>query len=473
MVAQTAINPKLEFKIRRDFIKPLPRQLEALKAMYRHEYLLYGGAAGPGKSRFLRNALVELHFYWASQGIINVTTGLFCESYPALKDRQITKIASEFPLWLGELKDSQAHGWGFHFRARWGGGMIALRNLDDPAKYASAEFAAIAVDELTKNDRQTFDDLRFRKRWPGIEHSPFIAASNPGSIGHGWVKQLWVDRDFSSDDNARFDPNSFVFIKALPRDNPYLPQSYWDTLNSLPEAMRRAMLEGDWDVFSGQVFTEWRRDIHVARPFAIPADWQRWVAIDYGFVNPFCALWFARSPNQERVVIYRELYASGYSAQSQAAWIRSTSADERIRLALGDPSMWARREGHTDIQPSGRRQTVGGSYADEYGPEWSGWGVPLLKANNNRVGGKNWVHQALAYEISQGGALVIPPLLQVFPNCVNLIRTLPQLVYDKRDPEDVDTQGEDHAYDALRYGLGYHYDRRQREAVPVQMRWQR
>ena len=184
----------------RDLINPLPSQGLALDAMYRHLFVLFGGAAGPGKSYWLRWALLELLLYWASQGHRGVRVGLFCEDYPTLRDRQIMRIKREFPLWLGTLKGSQDEGYGFFLRPEYGGGILSLRNLDDPAKYASAEFAAIGVDELTKNDRQTFDDLRFRLRWPGITHRPFLGGTNPGSVGHGWVRKLWVDRDFTGDD---------------------------------------------------------------------------------------------------------------------------------------------------------------------------------------------------------------------------------------------------------------------------------
>ena len=433
--------------------------------MPQREYILFGGAAGPGKSYVLRWALVELLLTWAGQGYRNVRVGLFCEDYPSLMDRQISRIKREFPSWLGVLKESRDEGFAFHLDDDYGGGIIALRNLADPAKYASAEFAAIAVDELTKNNRQTFDDLRFRKRWPGIEHSPFLAASNPGSVGHAWVKKLWVDRDFSGDD-SRFDPDSFLFIPARAGENPYLPQSYWDTLNSLPSDMRRAMLEGDWNVFAGQVFSEWRRDLHVCRPFPIPPEWTRWMGIDYGFAAPFCALWFARTPDKATVYIYRELYETDLSAREQARRIRLASGGENIQLRLADPSMWARREGRSDITPKGPRATVGNSFAQEYAQER----ILLSRANNNRLAGKNWVHEALAWLIDPAKRIV-PPRLQVFETCTNVIRTLPALPYDRINSEDVDTDAEDHAYDSLRYGLGAEKRQEQSaQAVPMEFR---
>src|SRR5690606_34283710 len=118
------------------------------------------------------------------------------ETYPELKDRQISKIQMEFPGWLGELKDTKADGFGFFLHEEFGGGAILLRNLDKPDKYQGAEFAAIAVDELTKTTYTTFNFLRGSLRWPGMTQTPFIAATNPGGIGHLWVKRLWIDGDF-------------------------------------------------------------------------------------------------------------------------------------------------------------------------------------------------------------------------------------------------------------------------------------
>mgnify|MGYP001559724895 FL=1 len=159
----------------KELINPEPRQLEFLDALDKYKYLLYGGAKGGGKSYILRWSLIKLLVKWAQEGHKRVRVILACEDYPALKDRQITKIQSEFPRWLGTLSENNIEGMSFMLRPQFGGGVIALRNLDDPSKYASSEFAAAAVDELTKNKRQVFDQLRSIIRWPGIEDTKFLA----------------------------------------------------------------------------------------------------------------------------------------------------------------------------------------------------------------------------------------------------------------------------------------------------------
>ena len=362
------------WEVRADLIKPLPKQETYLDSLYKNEYTLYGGAAGPGKSYILRWGAIEMLVYWATQGHRDVRVGLFCEDYPTLarpadlEDREgVPGVAGRGTLEPDprpRLLPPGEVGWG-HDRPQEPG---------RSAEVYETEFAAIFVDELTRNPRQTFDDLRFRKRWPGIEHSPFGSASNPGSIGHGWVKKLFIDRDFSGDDD-QLDPEGFSFIPALPADNPYLPASYWALLDSLPPAMRRAMAEGDWSVFQGQVFDNWRDAIHVVEPFPLPRSWTRWVSIDYGYANPFCALWFASSPDKREVYVYRELHRSGLTARQQAIHIKAAQRDERMEIYVADPSMWQKREGVVGDNLAGSTPPRGSSWSRRTTSVWpvSAW----------------------------------------------------------------------------------------------------
>jgi len=348
---------------------------------------------------------------------------LACEDYPALQDRHLSRISTEFPVGIGQY-NAQTHEYRLHRDL--GAGVLCFRNLDDASKYQSAEFAAIGVDELTKNQRETFDILRGSLRWPGISQTRFIAATNPGGPGHLWVKQLWIDRDFPPELADRAD--QFVFVRALPADNPHLGSAYWDELNSLPDELRRAWVEGDWNVFAGQAFGEWRQDRHVVQPFEVPSHWVRWRAVDYGFTAPMCCHWFAQNPDNSDVYVYRELYQAGMTDQEQAAEIVRLSEGERVRWTLADPSMWTKKS----------HEGLTFSTADEY----AAGGVWLEPADNDRMNGIRRVRQHL-----HDGTL------RVFANCTNLIRTLPALPRDQRNPEDVDTKAEDHAYDCLRYGL--------------------
>ena len=217
-----------------------PKQKEAQETSKRFKYVLFGGSVGSGKSRWLRWMmiywLIKLFQKYKQKGI---RAGLFCEDYPSLNDRHLSKVKFEFPDWLGEW-NQQRHE--FTLAPEYGSGILAFRNLDDPTKYLSVEFAIMGVDEINRNPKSTFDMLRSRLRWPGIKDVKFLAGCNP--MGEAWVKNIWVKRLFPPEEKEQYE---FVFVPALPTDNPYLPQEYYKSLESLPENQRRAYLEGNWD----------------------------------------------------------------------------------------------------------------------------------------------------------------------------------------------------------------------------------
>jgi len=219
-----------------------PKQVEAQLASKKFKFVLFGGSVGSGKSRWLRWMMVYwLMYYYKKYDIRGVRAGLFCEDYPSLNDRHLSKIKYEFPDWLGKFNQQRNE---FTLSQEYGAGIIAFRNLDDPPKYVSVEFAVIGIDEVNRNPKSTFDFLRTRHRWPGIKDVKFLAGCNP--IGEAWVKNIWVKRLFPPDEKEQYE---FVFVPALPTDNPYLPEEYYKSLESLPEAQRKAYLEGDWDAF--------------------------------------------------------------------------------------------------------------------------------------------------------------------------------------------------------------------------------
>lgn len=219
-----------------------PKQIEAQEASKRFKFTLFGGSVGSGKSRWLRWMMVYwLMKFYDKYGIEGIRAGLFCEDYPSLNDRHLTKIKYEFPDWLGTYNESKKE---FTLAPDYGSGIIAFRNLDDPAKYLSVEFAIEGVDEINRNQKPVFDMLRSRLRWPGIKEVKFLAGCNP--LGEAWVKNIWVKRIFPIEEKEQYE---FVFVPALPTDNPYLPEEYYKSLESLPENQRKAYLEGNWDAF--------------------------------------------------------------------------------------------------------------------------------------------------------------------------------------------------------------------------------
>src|SRR3990167_1980479 len=219
-----------------------PKQLEALRASKRFKFVLFGGSVGSGKSYWLRWTCVYwLMNYHERYGMKGIRAGLFCEDYPSLNDRHLSKIKYEFPPWLGTWNEARKE---FTLSPEYGSGIIAFRNLDDPSKYLSVEFAIIGIDEINRNPKSTFDFLRSRHRWPGIKDVKFLAGCNP--MGEAWVKNMWVKRLFGPDEKEQYE---FVFVPALPTDNPHLPIEYYKSLESLPENQRKAYLEGNWDAF--------------------------------------------------------------------------------------------------------------------------------------------------------------------------------------------------------------------------------
>ena len=224
----------------------LPKQKEAQLASKRFKFVLYGGSLGSGKSHWLRwMMLYWLMKYYAKYDKKGIRVGLFCEDYVSLNDRHLTKIKFEFPNWLGKFNESKHE---FTLAPEYGSGIIAFRNLDDPEKYLSVEFAAMGVDEINRNPVSTFRELRKRLRWEGIPDVKFMAACNP--IGEAWVKNMWVKRLFPPEEKEQYE---FVYVPALPTDNPYLPQEYYKSLESLPEAQRKAYLEANWDAFDESI----------------------------------------------------------------------------------------------------------------------------------------------------------------------------------------------------------------------------
>jgi hypothetical protein len=235
---------------------------------------------------------------WAGQGHVGVRVMLASEDYPALWERHISKVTVEYPAWLGTYQAGRNE---FRLHAKWGSGVVAFRNLDDPSKYMSSEFAGMCVDELAKNPRRTFDLLRGSLRWPGIENVFFVGASNPAA---NWVRDLWIARQFT--DELLPVSHQFAFVPALPGDNPHLDPSYWQMLDTLPIALKEAWKEGNWfaaveglvyDTFSADNLTD--EDPNPEMPIEL--------AIDDGYApDPRATLFIQRYP--DHVLVFDELY---------------------------------------------------------------------------------------------------------------------------------------------------------------------
>jgi hypothetical protein len=282
------------------------------------------------------------------------------------------------------------------------------------------------------------------------------ATTNPGGVGHNWVKKMFVDpapwgQAFDATDietgetlrwpkGHRFEGKPLFkrrFIPAKLSDNPYLYNSgeYEANLLSLTEHERKRLLEGDWDVIDGSAFPEWDRTIHVVEPYEIPYNWRRFRACDYGYGSYAAVLWFAVTPD-EQLIVYRELYVSKVLAQDLARMVLYLEQDDGpISYGVLDSSCWH------------QRGNPGPSIAEVMIAEGCRW-RPSDRSKGARVAGKNEVHRRLQVDDYSE-----EPRIVFFNTCVHTIAQLPVLPLDKNNPEDVDTKSEDHIYDALRYGV--------------------
>lgn len=370
---------------------------------------------------------------------------LFRESYPNLEANLIREWKKSVPKELYEYNESK------HTATLINGTQVLfryVRNEADAESYAGQEFDWLGIDELTKHTERTLQlllsCLRSAKGFP----PRFRGTCNPGGKGHGHVRRNFVDAtDYGK--KTVIDTvtgNRRVFIPARVYDNTILMKNdptYAKRLENLPEQERKAFLDGDWDVFIGQVFSEWNRDIHVVEPFELPKTWMRFRTMDWGFAKPYSLHWDA--VDHDGVIwIYKELYGikdnqpdvgTKETPQEVAIKTKAMDGDDTIAYGIADPACW---------QKDGRINT-GESVIETFAKE----GVHWNKADNDRLQGKMQFHARLrCYDKEKKH-----PGVRIFSTCRNLIRTLPELCYDENRPEDVDTTMEDHAYDDVRYGF--------------------
>lgn len=434
--------------------RPQPKQAAF---MARPEYeALYGGAAGGGKSDALViEALRQVGIPYYKGLILRKT-------FPQLAEL-IDKSLNYYPRAYPKARyNASAHTWTFPSGAKILFG--SMQYTKDRTRYQGQAYDFIAFDELTHFTWDEYSYLFSRNRPNGPGTRVYIRASaNPGGVGHGWVKErfvtagkpmttIWEDvtwRDPSGREHrAR---QSRIFVPSSVFDNPALLNNdpdYVRRLASMPEAERKALLYGDWDTFSGQVFTEWRNDpdhyedrlwTHVIHPFRVPDSWRVWRGFDWGYSRPFSVGWYAVD-HERRMYRIRELYGCTGTPNTGVQWEPSRVAQEIRRIEAEDPNLMGKQifgVGDPAIWQSDGTESIGALMERER--------VYFEKGDHARINGKMQVHHRLAFD--EDGR----PMLYVFDTCKHFIRTVPNLVYDETDVEDIDTDGEDHIYDELRY----------------------
>ena len=398
--------------------------------------VFYGGARGGGKSYAM---LVDpLRYCHKAQH----RALLIRRSMPELRDMITHSQRLYSRAFKGARWREQEKEWRFPSGARIEFGYA--ENMTDVLRYQGQSYTWIGVDELPQYPTpDVYNFLRSSLRSVDPEIPVFMRATgNPGNIGSQWVKEMFVDpSEPNKAFNVAIDTPTGVkkisrrFIPAKLQDNPYLMQTddYYIMLASLPEVQRKQFLEGDWSAFENSSFPEFNKTTHVVDPFDIPRGWSRFRAADWGYSSNACCLWFAIDWDNN-LWIYRELYTKKITADEFARKVLEAEQGEFMRYGVLDSSTWAKRG---DVGPSIAETMI------QEGCKWR----PSDRSPKSRINGKLEIHKRLKVSEKDN-----EPTLKVFSNCVNLIRTLPLLPLDKNNPEDVDTDAEDHAYDALRYG---------------------
>lgn len=438
----------------RELINPLPPQQEFFDKLAEYDFVLYEGEASGGKSYALRWWLVDfLADCHETLGLHGVRVGLFCEDYPTLKDRHIVKIRAEFPPWLGTLTKTDG-GLDYVLRPEYGSGAMALRNLDDPSKYFSAEFAAIAVEELTKHRLAVFNDLRFRLRWPGIERPKFAGATHPGGKGHQWVKKYWITKDYPPEfkgvdkrTGKAYDlTKQFARVTAKASDNPYIDENYHTRNLTLPPEMARRVALADWDIHTGMYFPYWNPKIHVVSHAEAMARIQPWhvrsLSGDWGFRHPHCFHWHAKD-ERNHIITHWELWDRGVNEAEVGRRITEAEA-QFFKLAplrdftfswdagkVSPRSQKGQPKSITDLVAAALGARVPKPHPCESQP-----GVRLIRARlmTNVLGHPGDV---------EAGILPQPPTWLISDRCTKLIESIPSMLFDEDKPEEMMKQDYD------------------------------
>ena len=410
--------------------------------------VLYGGAAGGGKSfalladplRFCHNAnhrgLLLRRTLDELTELIDKSRQLYTKAFPGAKFRE-SKSTWVFP----------------------SGATIWFTYLDkdkDVTRFQGQAFNWIGIDEITQYPTAyVWDYLRSRLRTTDPElqqHLYMRCTANPGGVGGWWVKKMYIDGTPENKPFPAFDIETrrdFVwppghekagqplfyrkFVPARLTDNPHLMADgqYEAMLRSLPDVERRRLLEGDWDVAEGAAFPEFSRAKHVVEPFELPTNWPRIRMADYGYAAPSCVLWGAIDWD-DNIWIYRELYQKHLTAEQLADRIlEAEQLDPLPHYTVLDSSCWNK----TGFGPSIAEVMMRS-------------GVRWTPADRNRIQGKMEIHRRLA-----DNPYTEEPRIRFFSTCQNIVKQIAGIPLSKTNSEDVDTKAEDHAYDALRYGM--------------------
>lgn len=354
--------------------------------------VLYGGAAGGGKSySIIWDAVMKALKY------PNARIAIFRRKFPELEKSIILDFLEYVPKDWYEY-NKKDHRATFHAT----GAIIEFNHCQlesDVYNYQSAQYDFLYFDELTHFTEYIYTYLQSRCRSPKGYPSQTKCASNPGNIGHHWVKARFIDgcepnkEKIHTETLSSGKTHSFttIYIPAQVYDNKYIVEQdpkYITRLMKIPnESERKALLEGDWDSFEGQFFKEWSYDIHVVEPFAIPSHWHKIRCLDWGYTAPTACLWVAFD-EKKNAYVYKELTLTESRIEETVAEMRDMSLDDKgnaeaIAYTIADPSLWS---------------TTQYERGESIAQRMNYMGVPLMKGDNNRIAGWNVIHSYLYFD---------------------------------------------------------------------------
>ena len=408
--------------------RPQPKQELFFAA--RSRYVCYGGARGGGKSWCVRHKAILMAARYPGIRIL-----ILRRTLAELRENHIRPMRKL----LRGAAEYRSTDKTFEFP---NGSLIVFGYCDnesDVEQYQGQEYDVLFLDEATHFTEYQYATLTAVLRGANDFPKRMYLTCNPGGVGHAWVKRLFIDRDFRAGER----PEDYIFIPAKVTDNEALMKKdpeYVRRLDNLPKGLREAWRDGNWDVFEGQFFTEWDREKHVVEAFQPPEWWRWYVAMDYG-LDMLAALLIGVDDTGAAYVV-GEVYEGRDLGEGHDGLIVSEAAKEVKRLAAGHtitaylapPDLW------------NARQETGRSVADIFAEH----GLYLTKTGNDRADGWMAVKEWLKVRPCEDG--VERPRLRFFPNCRNIIRTLPLLQYDERRANDVRNEPHEltHAPDALR-----------------------
>jgi len=432
---------------------PSPRQREFLKAATRH--VGFGGARGGGKSWAVRTKAKLLALRYGGIRILIVR-----RTFPELINNHIRILCRE----LADIATYHDRDKVISFP---NGSIIQFSYCDrdsDLDRLQGVEYDVIFLDEATQLSEYQMRTITACLR--GVNPFPkrIYYTCNPGGQGHPYIKRIFIDKKYREGEHAE----DYTFIQSLVTDNQALMRTqpdYIKQLEALPPKLREAWLYGRWDIFEGQFFEDFRTEpdvekcvqsgitpeqakqqgrwTHVIEPLDMNTgdrrSWTIYRSYDFGYAKPFSCAWWAVDHDG---TLYRimELYGCTETPNEGLKWTPDKQFSEIARierehpwlkgrqiLGIADPAIWDVSRGES-IADTGIR-----------------YGVYFTPGDHARIPGWMQCHYRLQFDNSGY------PRLYVFDNCKGFIRTIPELRYDTHNPEDLDTEGEDHIADEWRY----------------------